>query len=175
MAEQNRCVADASHSAGSVQDVPRLARELGHLLDELLVEAGPSYVHASEERGLTAAQAHLLLVVGEAHGPVTVRRLAQTAHRSITGASRIIERLSRCGLVSGHEETGDRRTRKVEITAAGVAHLRGLRAERRVQLEHYIGAMNRAQRLRLAGALHLLSLQLDDLSDHDLRSPADAA
>jgi hypothetical protein len=56
--------------------------------------------------------------------------------------------------------------------------LRSLQAQaaRRGRLEHYIGAMSTAQRLRLAGALHLLSPRLDeDLAHSDFRAAAHAA
>ena len=50
------------------------------------------------------------------------------------------------------------------------------RAVRRERLEHYIDAMTTAQRLRLAGALHLLSPRLDeDLAHPDQREAVQAA
>jgi hypothetical protein len=50
------------------------------------------------------------------------------------------------------------------------------RAVRRGRLERYVDSMSTAQRLRLAGALHLLSARLDeDLADPDQRAAAQAA
>jgi hypothetical protein len=50
--------------------------------------------------------------------------------------------------------------------------LRRAQAARRKQLERYVGAMSTAERLRLAGALHLLSGRLnEDLADPDQRAP----
>jgi hypothetical protein len=46
-----------------------------------------------------------------------------------------------------------------------------VRVTRREQLEQHVGTMTAAQRLRLAGALHLLSTRLDD----DLAHPAQRA
>jgi hypothetical protein len=53
---------------------------------------------------------------------------------------------------------------------AGRTVLPARAATRRERLEHYVGAMSNAQRLRLDGALHLLSGRLDkDLADPDQR------
>jgi hypothetical protein len=50
------------------------------------------------------------------------------------------------------------------------------RAARRDRLERYVDGMTAAQRLRLAGAMHLLSRRLDeDLADRDQRAAAQAA
>jgi hypothetical protein len=49
--------------------------------------------------------------------------------------------------------------------------LRHAQFTRREQLERYVGTMSTAQRLRVAGALHLLSGRLDtDLADPDQRA-----
>jgi hypothetical protein len=55
-------------------------------------------------------------------------------------------------------------------------HGRRVRQARRERLEHYVGAMTAAQRLRLAAALHLLSRRLDeDLAHPDQRAAPRAA
>jgi hypothetical protein len=54
--------------------------------------------------------------------------------------------------------------------------VRHAQSVRRQQLERYVDAMSTAQRLRLAGALHLLSGRLDeDLADPNQRAPTHAA
>jgi hypothetical protein len=54
--------------------------------------------------------------------------------------------------------------------------LRRAEAVRRKRLEHYLGAMTTAQRLRLSGALHLLSARLEeDLAPPDQRAAGHAA
>jgi hypothetical protein len=91
----------------ALDDVRRLAADLGRFLDELPIEVGASRVSSAERQGRSAAR---------------------------------------------------------------------VRAVRREWLEHYVGAMTTAQRLRLAGALHLLSPRLDeDLADPDQRDAAQAA
>jgi hypothetical protein len=53
---------------------------------------------------------------------------------------------------------------------------RRAQSTRRQQLERYVEAMSMAQRLRLAGALHLLSGRLDeDLADPNQRAATHAA
>jgi hypothetical protein len=64
------------------------------------------------------------------------------------------------------------------VTSAPRNDLRVRRAQavRRDRLERYVGAMSTAQRLRLAGALHLLSRRLDeDLAHPDQRAGPGAA
>jgi hypothetical protein len=91
----------------ALDDVRRLAADLGRYLDELPVEVGASRASSAERHGRNAAQ---------------------------------------------------------------------VRAARRERLEHYVDAMTAAQRLRLAGALHLLSRRLDeDLADPDQRAATQAA
>jgi hypothetical protein len=54
--------------------------------------------------------------------------------------------------------------------------VRHAQSMRRRQLERYVDAMSTAQRLRLAGALHLLSGRFDeDLADPNHRAPTHAA
>jgi DNA-binding MarR family transcriptional regulator len=160
----------------AVSDVPRLAAELGILLDELLAEVGPSYVRAGERRGLNAAHAHLLLALDQARHPLTLAALAHRTQRSVTSVGRLVERLSRKDLVGPEEGGAARAGRRVELTESGRAHLRALQADRRERLEHYVRAMGTPQRLRLAGALHLISRRLDEeLAHPDLRAAAQAA
>jgi DNA-binding MarR family transcriptional regulator len=152
----------------AVVETPRLAADLGDLLDELLVEVGPSYVRSGEYRNLTAGQAQLLFTLDDAHGSSTLEALARRTQRSVTSAGRLVRHLSRHELVRSREDPGDERARRVELTGSGRAHLRALRADRRERLERYVAAMGAARRLRLAGALHLLSPRLDqDLAHLD--------
>jgi DNA-binding MarR family transcriptional regulator len=158
-----------------MDDVQRLAVDLGHLLDELLVEAGPSYVRAGEHRALNAAQTQLLLVLGNAAEPLTLAAMADRTQRSVASTSRMVVRLEGKGLVSRDDRCTESPWRRVELTAAGRALLHALRTDRRQRLENYVGGMGKAQRLRLAGALHLLSRRLDrDLADPGLRELAPA-
>ena len=91
----------------ALDDVRRLAADLGGFLDDLPVELGANRASSAEQHGRNAAQA---------------------------------------------------------------------RAVRRERLEHYVDAMTTAQRLRLAGALHLLSPRLDeDLAHPDQREAVQAA
>jgi len=54
--------------------------------------------------------------------------------------------------------------------------IRHAQSTRRRRLERYVDAMSTAQRLRLAGALHLLSRRLDEaLADPNQRAPTHAA
>jgi hypothetical protein len=67
----------------------------------------------------------------------------------------------------------DRLLGEVDLSSAEPDGLRHQHAQpsRRAQLERYIGGMSTAQRLRLAGALHLLSDRLDnDLAHPDQRA-----
>lgn len=90
-----------------MDDVSRLAADLGRFLDELPVELGANAASSTKQHGRKAAQA---------------------------------------------------------------------RAVRRQRLEQYVESMTTAQRLRVAGALHLLSARLDeDLAHPDQREAAQAA
>jgi hypothetical protein len=56
------------------------------------------------------------------------------------------------------------------LAAAGDRRVRPATDERRTRLDRYVGDMSRAERLRLAAALHLLSRRLDgDLATPDAR------
>lgn len=154
----------------------RLAADLGHLLDELLMEAGPSHVRASERHGLTAAQAQVLLALDQARGPLPLVALADRTQRSIVSVGRLVERLRGKALVVHRDGVPEGRSDRIQLSASGRAHLRALQADRRQQLESYVHDMGTARRLRLAAALHLLSSHLDEeLADPDLPAATAAA
>jgi DNA-binding MarR family transcriptional regulator len=118
-------------------------------------------VRAGEEPGLGAAAAHLLLVLGAARAPLSVEALAQRAQRSVTSVSRLVDRLHHRQLVRLHGPAGPSLAR-VELTESARARLHALERDRRERLERYVAALDAPRRLRLAGALHLLSRRLDE-------------
>ena len=71
------------------REVTQLAAALGRVLDELLIETGPSHARASERGGLSVAQAHVLLVLAEAPRPLTRVELAHATLRSTASTERL--------------------------------------------------------------------------------------
>ncbi|MGV9773148.1 MarR family winged helix-turn-helix transcriptional regulator [Streptosporangium sp. NPDC003464] len=62
--------------------------------------------------------------------PPTLRELAGRIDRSVSATSRLVDRLVRRGLVGRHSDPGDRRVRRIALTADGAGFLRGFERAR---------------------------------------------
>ncbi|MFZ6027543.1 MAG: MarR family winged helix-turn-helix transcriptional regulator [Chloroflexota bacterium] len=74
--------------------------------------------HYTRAQGLSLAQMSVLHYIYY-HGPCDVMFFCSLMQLSPAGASQMVDRLARQGLVERLEEAGDRRVRKVHLTARG--------------------------------------------------------
>jgi len=100
----------------------------------------------------TFSQLHALHRIHR-NGPHTIAELAKGLALSQTAASRMVERLVRHGLVERKELPSDRRSKVVELTEDGIAHMQDLQE---FTVKTYADLLERVPpelRRRLAGVL----------------------
>jgi len=105
--------------------------------------------------GLTYGQARALRLVAH-EGPLRMADLAAELEVVPRSATTMVDGLEAAGLVARRADPGDRRSVRVELTAAGRRLLDGLEAARRHSAEQVFGGLDPAQRAALAEALRSL-------------------
>jgi DNA-binding MarR family transcriptional regulator len=112
---------------------------------------------------LTLTQIKLLHHLEEQEHELTLKQAADLVLISLPAASRTVDDLVRRGFVSRHEDTEDRRMKRIWPTEAGRAVSRQLNAARLGGLEQFAQTLTEAERQTLAHALSTL-LERDDVA-----------
>jgi DNA-binding MarR family transcriptional regulator len=111
--------------------------------------------------GLTLTQIKLLHHLEEASRELTLKEAADSVLISLPAASRTVDDLVRRGFVERHEDSEDRRMKRVSLTEAGRAVIRRLNAARLSGLERFTQGLTEAERVQLAQALSRLLERTD--------------
>jgi len=100
--------------------MPDLAetREIAGLLVALVGQTATQMAQCAEQCGLSVVQASALLQID---GGVPMRELAARLGGHASNATGITDRLAARGLVERHEDAGDRRVKRVNLTPEGAA------------------------------------------------------
>lgn len=112
--------------------------------------------------GVTAAQAGVLLIVGDAAEPVRQRDLARLLRQRESAVTAMVERLIAAGLLARARPPGDGRTWLLRLTAGGEAALALVRGELEAFNARAFRGVPAAERAVVARALDRV---LDNLSD----------
>lgn len=116
----------------------------------------PSLVRIHERDELSLLQAGLLQALDRGGEP-TVKELAELIGRSVSRTSRLLEQLVARGLVERDTDSGDRRIKRVRISAEGQSTLREIqrvRVEAQLELwEH----LTESERMTVLQAMELLA------------------
>jgi DNA-binding MarR family transcriptional regulator len=112
---------------------------------------------------LTITHTKLLHQLEIATGELTVKQAAELLPLSLPATSRTVDDLVRRGLVLRHEDTEDRRMKRIQLTAEGSAVIRRVNAARLVGLEQFTESLSEDERRLLSGALSEL-LRRDDIA-----------
>jgi MarR family transcriptional regulator, organic hydroperoxide resistance regulator len=98
--------------------MPDLAetREMASLLVALVGQTAMQISQCAEQCGLSVVQASALLQID---GSMSMRELAARLGGHASNATGIADRLAARGLVERREDAGDRRVKRVDLTAAG--------------------------------------------------------
>jgi DNA-binding MarR family transcriptional regulator len=144
-------------------DGQRMARELLRFLDGIMraiarVELGDPGVAR-----LTLLEMRLLTALAEAGQPMSLVELADLTETGVGQTAQATDRLRALGLA---ERAGGGRgwERAFLIALRGRRLLDSLEAGRQAAVERFIAGLDKAERLRLEGAAHLLGRDLDRLS-----------
>jgi len=100
--------------------MPDLAetRELASLLVALVGQTATQIAQCAEQCGVSVVQASALLQID---GGISMRELAVRLGGHASSATGIADRLAARGLVERHEDAGDRRVKRLVLTAEGAA------------------------------------------------------
>jgi MarR family transcriptional regulator, organic hydroperoxide resistance regulator len=100
--------------------MPDLAetREMAGLLVALVGQTATQISQCAEQCGLSVVQASALLQIG---GGMSMRELSARLGGHASTATGIADRLAARGLVERREDAGDRRVKRVDLTAEGAA------------------------------------------------------
>jgi DNA-binding MarR family transcriptional regulator len=104
----------------------------------LVAVAARSLAAAGDEVTLPQYRA---LVVLAAHGPKNTAELAAALAVNPSTATRMCDRLVRKGLVRRHRQSGDRRSVRIALTAAGRDLVAEVTRQRRAELARLLGAL----------------------------------
>jgi DNA-binding MarR family transcriptional regulator len=100
--------------------MPDLAetREIAGLLVALVGQTATQMAQCAEQCGLSVVQASALLRI---EGSMPMRELASRLGGHASNATGIADRLAARGLVERHEDAGDRRVKRLQLTPEGAA------------------------------------------------------
>ena len=113
------------------------------------------------ELGMT--QIKLLHQLEDVPRKLTLKEAAELVHLSLPAASRTVDDLVRRGMIERHEDSEDRRMKRISLTEHGRAVIRKLNAARLSGLEQFTQTLSDDERRALAGALAQL-LQRPDVA-----------
>jgi DNA-binding MarR family transcriptional regulator len=110
---------------------------------------------------LTITQIKLLHQLEHADTELTLKHAAELVPLSLPAASRTVDDLVRRGIIERHEDTVDRRMKRISLTEAGRSVIRKLNAARLTGLEQFTQNLNDDERRTLARALSQLLQRAD--------------
>ena len=128
-----------------------LARDLGHVLDELLERSTQSATAQLAAHNLSVNDLRVLRTLDRRPGGDTVRAIASRLGLPVADARSSLIELRHRGLAAGASYG------LVILTRRGRALANELERARRNELESYVDQLPHAERLRLEAAVHLLS------------------
>jgi DNA-binding MarR family transcriptional regulator len=105
---------------------------------------------------LSLTQIKLLHHLDDCSRQLTLKEGAEAVHVSLPAASRMVDDLVRRGFVERHEDTHDRRMKRVRLTERGRAVIATLNAARLSGLEEFVRTLSAGERKVLAQALDKL-------------------
>ncbi len=139
----------------AIPTVEPLAREFARVLDELVEGALAELFAAAAERDLNFAQLRILRTLSRAQSEQTLGSLISGSELPASAVRRSLRDLAGRGLVAAElarRHPGGR----ASLTPSGRELLRELEEQRLQALSSFIADRDAAERLRLAGGLHLL-------------------
>ncbi len=110
---------------------------------------------------LSISQVKLLHQLDECTDPITLKAAGELIGVSLPTASRIVEDLVRRGFVERHEDTHDRRMKRVSVTDHGSTIVRRLNAARLNGFERFTQTLTETERTALAAALEQLTARAE--------------
>ena len=145
------------------QDGRTTARQLLTFLEEMMRTIARVDLGQSGVAQLSLLEMRLLIALGELGAAASLAEIAQLTQTSVGQSGQASERLRSRGLAA-RAGGGRGAERAFVITLRGRRLLHSLEEKRQAALEGLISRLTSPERLRLAGAAHLLGGDLDRLS-----------
>ncbi|HET9103574.1 MAG TPA: MarR family transcriptional regulator [Solirubrobacteraceae bacterium] len=149
-----------------------LAADLYALFVHLNKSCSADLFAAMSELELSITQLKLLHQLELAGKELTVKEAAESVLLSVAAVSRTVDDLVRRGIVERHEDTEDRRMKRVGLTEAGRRAIRMVSEARLAGLEQFARSLSDEERRALAPALEALMRRSDMASCRPDRSKA---
>ena len=130
-----------------------LAGELLELWSHLMRGSSQQMFAILGELDLTMTQMKTLGMLDDCVNEVSVKELSERLGLSLPATSRTVDGLLRRGLLSRHEDTEDRRIKRVRLTDDGRAIVHQIVTARLQGLEAYAATLSDDQRAALMAAL----------------------
>ncbi|HVS28754.1 MAG TPA: MarR family transcriptional regulator [Solirubrobacteraceae bacterium] len=130
-----------------------LARDIGAFFVYIQRTSGQDFLQAVDELDLSLTQVKALHMLAAIRDERSLKALAQQLSISLPAASRAIEGLHQRGLIERHEDTEDRRMKRVRISDKGANVVDDLSEARHADLARFVETLSGTERKRLAAAL----------------------
>lgn len=133
--------------------IDRLTSGLIDLMTYLTKTAQGDVFQSVMELDLSVSQVYTLFLVDAADHDPALHELAGKLGLSLAATGRAVDAIVRIGLADRHEDTADRRVKRVTLTPAGQELVDRLSAGRREDTRRFTEALTEEERLRLIEAL----------------------
>ncbi|MBA9004878.1 MULTISPECIES: MarR family winged helix-turn-helix transcriptional regulator [Thermomonospora] len=133
--------------------VEELADGLGGLITYLMKSAEGDIFRDFLRLDLSPSQIRALFLVERAPSPLAVHELAAELQLSMAATGRAVDALVRHGLAERHEDSGDRRVKRISATPAGHELVAQLYAARREDMRRFAASLTEEERTGLVKAL----------------------
>jgi DNA-binding MarR family transcriptional regulator len=148
-------------ASSAVETSPALAEDLYALVVYLHKACNADLFEAMGVLELTITQIKLLHQLEVCERELTLKEAAERVPLSLAAASRTVDDLVRRGFVQRHEDTEDRRMKRITLTEDGRSVIRRLNEARLNGLEQFTQTLNDDERRTLAHALEKLLARPD--------------
>ena len=148
-------------SVSSATGVDTVAADLGVLMKHLLVSSSRDFFAAIEQAGLTFTQVKCLHLLGDAEEPLPLNALSETLGLSGPAISRAVDGLVQRGEVKRTEDSRDRRSKLLTLSARGRRSIDHFVAIRFAGIKRFVEELTDEERQALAAGLSPIARRLE--------------
>ena len=131
----------------------QLSRQLGSFVGFLMQTYGRDFIQLAAEFDLSFSQMKALQLMFNAGQAESVKELGDRLGLSLAAMSRAAEGLVQRGLVDRHEDSQDRRIKRLTLTAPGRDLVQKMRESRTAGLTEFVSSLSPREHALLAKAL----------------------
>jgi MarR family transcriptional regulator, transcriptional regulator for hemolysin len=131
----------------------QLAGSLTTLMKHLMITTGRDFFAEMERTGVSLTQAKALMLLTEAHKPMSVKALSDAMGLSLPGVSRSVDTMVQRGEVTREEDPRDRRCKMLSVTPRGRKLYERLMAVRLAGVRRFVDELDQDEQEALAHGL----------------------